>query len=270
MARGRGPGKCIFCGNTGVTKEHLFSDWLRELFPRSREDSHTLARLIAWEPKPTVQRTVKQGHSGSRTARKVCGKCNSGWISQIDQAAKNFAPPLIQGQSHEVTLATQRAIAAWFSKIVMVADAADPTTMVITQADRDWIRCVSLPPLIWEVWIGSYEGTGWRDLAMQHHSGALNIAAIANPKTLSGHFHSGYASATTFGLGKLLVLVMAKEFSLLYIDINIGLAALRMRRIWPSHETFAWPLAESLTDDDVGAIANLLREATSNFRPPTD
>src|SRR5271169_2401942 len=66
------PGKCIFCGGPGVTHEHLFSDWLRDLFPRSAADTHTIAQAVAWTPRPRFVRQIRQGHSGTRTVRKVC------------------------------------------------------------------------------------------------------------------------------------------------------------------------------------------------------
>ena len=31
-------GRCIFCGGTGLSKEHIWSDWLKSLIPRN--DAH--------------------------------------------------------------------------------------------------------------------------------------------------------------------------------------------------------------------------------------
>src|SRR4051812_48674033 len=179
----RPQGTCIFCGGFGVSKEHLFSDWLRELFPRTRDDRHALARLISWSPRPTFSQSIKQGHSGSRKVRKVCELCNNRWMSRIDEGAK-VAIPLIQGAETVLERDEYRQLVTWFAKLAMVADAMDVQTMVVPQIDRDWMRQQRLPPLRWEVWIGFYEGIEWRDLAMQHHSGILNFAAVGDPETL--------------------------------------------------------------------------------------
>jgi len=257
MANPRPQGTCIFCGGFGLSKEHLFSDWLRELFPRTRDDKHALARLISWAPRPTFHQSVKQGHSGSRKIRKVCGRCNSGWVSLIDGAAKKIAIPLINGAAVELTREDCRALAAWFAKLAMVADAMDIRTMVVPQADRDWMRQQSLPPIRWEVWIGFYEGSEWRELAMQHHSGILNFAAIGDPEALSG-----YVNSATFGLGNLLAHVIGSED----FEIDLGTGARIMRRIWPAIDPLTWPLPHSITDDEAGAIARSLREAYLSSR----
>lgn len=264
MAKGRAPGKCIFCGKIGVTKEHLFSDWLRELFPRSRDDSHTLTRLVSWTPRPRFERKDKQGHTGSRKVRKVCKSCNSEWISAIDDAAKKHAPALIMGQSVTITDEARRALASWFAKLAMVADAMDASTALIEQIDRDWICSTSLPPMNWQIWIGYYVGEDWRDLAMQHHSGVLHFAAIGDPEMLAG-----YVNAATFGMGNLLALVIGT--ALVNMEVNIGNANDMLRRIWPARsEPFAWPLPHKVSDDEASAIALLMREAINNPRPPTD
>jgi hypothetical protein len=96
-------GRCIFCGGSGLTKEHLLADWLREIFPRTAKDTHTFGTIESWTPKPRFVQRVKQGHAGSRKVRKVCGPCNSGWIGAIDDAAKQAIVPLIHGQSVVVT-----------------------------------------------------------------------------------------------------------------------------------------------------------------------
>jgi hypothetical protein len=257
----RPTGKCIFCGRPGVTHEHLFSDWLRDLFPRSAADTHTIAHAVAWTPRPTFVRQVRQGHSGTRTVRKVCRPCNSGWISKIDNAANRFAPPLIQGQSITVTQEAQQALATWFAKIATVADARRPADSVVLQSDRDWIMRRSLPPLLWQVWISSYQGTDWRDLALFQHGGILDLTEVTG-----NHKLKGYVTATTFGIGNLVALVIGSEHP--QIEINIGTAVLLLKRIWPSPSAFRWPLDHVLSDADANDIAEILRHAVANPRGP--
>ena len=131
MAKPRGT--CIFCGGLGVTKEHLFSNWLRQLFPRTPSDTHTFGRSD-WATQTGFEQVINQGHSGSRRVRKVCKHCNTGWISRIDDDARHAITPLIQGASTLVSQAMQRDIAAWFTKIAMVGDAIHPTRSVVQSA----------------------------------------------------------------------------------------------------------------------------------------
>lgn len=122
---------------------------------------------------------------------------------------------MIEGQPITVTVEAQRALATWFAKLAMVADAMDPKTTVIEQIDREWMRSQSLPPINWQIWIAHYGGTDWRDLAMQHHSGILHLASVIDRQGLSG-----YVNPATFGLGKLLVLVIGT--AIVGWDVNIG------------------------------------------------
>jgi hypothetical protein len=255
------PGKCIFCGGGGVTKEHLFADWLREIFPRTAKDTHTLGTIESWTPRPRLVQRIKQGHAGSRKIRKVCGSCNSGWIGIIDDAARKAVVPLIRGQAAVVDSGNQRALATWFSKIAMVGDSMRPDRSVVLQADRDWIRANSSPPLLWEVWVGSYEGIDWRDLGIFQLGGRLDLSSVTGPDKLAG-----YVETTTMGMGKLIGLVIGNEHPA--IEINIGNAAYLLRRIWPTDSAFNWPLPIVLSDDEARSVAYILRSAIANPKPP--
>jgi hypothetical protein len=85
-----GRGSCIFCQQqpptVKISKEHIFGDWLREMFPRDAGTTHTHG-IIKWPfpgsqlAKPSIQTRIRPGHSGSKKVRAVCETCNSGWMS---------------------------------------------------------------------------------------------------------------------------------------------------------------------------------------------
>jgi hypothetical protein len=249
-------GKCIFSGEFGVTKEHLFADWLRELFPRTASDTHTFGRRD-WAIQTAFDQRVHQGHSGSRKVRKVCARCNNGWISVIDDAARRAITPLIQGTPTLVTQAMQRAIAAWFAKISMVGDSLHPAKSVVLQADRTWMMNRNLPPANWEVWIGTYGGTVWRELGIWQHSGNLMLPLMRDGQRLSG-----YTMATSLGLGSVFGLVLGTSIE--RIGFDLGSAASFMTRIWPTCCAFSWPLDHVLSDGEATAVANILTTMTVN------
>ncbi len=247
-------GRCIFCGNTGLTKEHLFADWLTELFPRTADDTHTHGKIITWEPTPKFLGECRQGHSGSRKVRKVCSTCNNGWISGIDSKAKEVSLPLIKGSFSSVTPEMQLHLATWFSKIAMVGDAIEPNRGVDLQHDRDWIRANLQPPPLWEVWIGSYLGTDWRDLAIFQHRGRFDLSEVVGIENFSG-----YVAATTIGIGDMIALVVSNENPVL--PLCIGNAAKVLKRIWPISNTFNWPNEHILSDVEVSSISKILHTA---------
>ncbi len=249
-------GRCIFCGDVGVTKEHLFSDWLRELFPRAEADTHTIGRRD-YVHQSEFELDVRQGHAGTRHVRKVCRACNGGWISGIDNAAKKAIVPLIRREPILVDQGIQRVIATWFAKISMVGDMLNPEKSVVTEGDRRRFKEHRLPPEAWEVWIANYSGVAWSQLGIQQHAGQLTLPAVRNGVQLSG-----YTMATSLGLGTVFGLVLGTEID--QLGFTLGRASSYMTRIWPTGRDFSWPLEHQLSDTEATAIANVLTTMVVN------
>lgn len=244
------PGKCIFCGGSGLSKEHLFSEWLADFFPRAELDTHTFG-VIEFNPRRLVSSRSRPGHSGSKKIRKVCTKCNSGWISLIDDSARRALSPIFLGFGGTLTPATQAAIANWIAKIVMVGDAINPEKAKVTQAERDWIRLNRTPPANWQMWIATYAGTEWRQLGIYQHGAWLEIPPIGTPSPIAG-----YVQASMIGMGQILFLVLGTDIST--IGFEVGRINTDMRRIWPIGQSFNWPMPLSLTDEDANSVGSIL------------
>jgi hypothetical protein len=57
---------CVFCGGAGLTKEHLFANWLTELFPRVEKDKRTFGATKNWPDYTITSPTTKEkGPTGS-------------------------------------------------------------------------------------------------------------------------------------------------------------------------------------------------------------
>lgn len=81
------PGRCIYCGGLGLSKEHIFADWLRDYIPRDATE-HSMAVTIQWPHMADTRLESKTGDTHARRIRKVCVACNGGWMSELQQAAK--------------------------------------------------------------------------------------------------------------------------------------------------------------------------------------
>jgi hypothetical protein len=142
----RPPGRCIFCGGFGLTKEHVLPDWLRSIFPRSPADTHTVG-TVDWINLPTVGpiplpgRSQRQGQAGSKKVKVVCKSCNTGWLSAMEEATKPILSALVQGTACALTITQQRALAIWITKTTMTAEFLVPKQITIKQAERE-----NLPP----------------------------------------------------------------------------------------------------------------------------
>jgi hypothetical protein len=251
-------GHCIFCGSSGMSKEHLFSDWLRELFPRSAADTHTIGESRDGEPLRLRQR---QNHSGSKKVRVVCKKCNNGWISIVDDAAKAVVLPLIRGEAAVVSSKTQHALALWFAKIAIVGDSRDRRGY-ISQSERATFMRQREPSALWEMWLASYEGTDYRDLALFQNGAnldALKLAAVGGPAV-----PVGYLQATTFGIGKLVALVIGNDIP--QLRFSVGTFSPRARRIWPLGPSFNWPILPPLNDSETKSVTHIVEQMRMTLR----
>jgi len=106
--------ECAFCFTTkNLTKEHVISDWVNELFPGRNTVSYI-------DGKGVVRRWSEKTINWK--ARVVCGYCNNGWMSDLEGAVKPFLAPLIRGNtSMPITLEIAGSIAAFaFLKAVIV------------------------------------------------------------------------------------------------------------------------------------------------------
>ena len=81
--------QCLFCDKTKLTKEHLWPDWIVQMFPKNvpytaGRASPEMRLFHEW---PT--------NSLKQTARIVCKQCNTGWMSEIESLASPILKPCI-------------------------------------------------------------------------------------------------------------------------------------------------------------------------------
>jgi hypothetical protein len=111
----------------------------------------------------------------------------------------------------ELMADAQRILAAWVTKIVMVADYLDRAHSVIQQRERTHLMNNLTPPPGWHIWIASYGGTQWRELAIFQQQGALEIPSI-NGDTATPH----NLELTTIGIADLLFLAINSTWDQLW------------------------------------------------------
>lgn len=231
-----------------MTKEHIFANWLRAIFPRDASTTHTHGTIVwpvAGSPPagPVTSAARKQGHSGSRKVRVVCDSCNNGWLSTaVEDVTRPILEPRIQGQGGSINPQEQRLLATWAAKTVMTAEYVKPGKPVVHQAERTSLKDNLSPPAGWYIWLTSYSGNQWRDLGIFQHASELEIPAVDNTAA-TGH----NLELTFIGIGQLMFLVMNSSWQHIR-DILEGMGAPGFNRIWPNPAaTIQWPTA-ALTD----------------------
>lgn len=156
------PGVCIYCGERRkLTKEHVFPDWIRNILPR-KSGRHTLRFVDKASARAEDIQTLKKidGDPGSLRIRRVCGVCNGGWMSTLQQKAKPIITALVMGEGDTLTSAQQRIIAGFVAMTVVINDYKHPEYVAISAIERQILRATGTPPRSWWIWLGRYAGGG--------------------------------------------------------------------------------------------------------------
>lgn len=129
---------CIFCGERNLSKEHVWGNWLNKLYPDDQPKkrfSHsvlpigTSTAVQAIEPPPRVRgRLDNSGSAFSKRFRAVCKKCNSGWMSNIENQYKKLFTQIDPLKDFRPTSDQIRVLQQWFflklciQQAILVAD----------------------------------------------------------------------------------------------------------------------------------------------------
>jgi hypothetical protein len=251
------PGLCIFCGKGHLSKEHVFADWLRALYPRTPHDRRIEGETWLEEPSRSwtgpLCRSL-QGHTGSKKVRVVCKTCNNTWMSAIDEATKPILTPLISG--HPVTLdeISQRKLATWITKVVIVSEYMYPKNRAISKEETLWFYQSRSPFDNWKICIANYSGINWSGLYVYHNMIRFDLSPAIEVSLLSRNTHS-----TTIGMGNLFIHVMGTSVKDLTFQLDNNSIS-DLVGIWPITRTaITWPLARMRLDDrGADFIANTL------------
>src|SRR5579875_2796011 len=104
---------CKFCGTDAtLTREHVFGQWLRDYF-RSDGRNEYLRRQITFDVDETHSRP---GPNFDMVVRDFCGRCNNGWMSELETSVEPILGPMLQGARRAITATDQHTLATWATK----------------------------------------------------------------------------------------------------------------------------------------------------------
>jgi hypothetical protein len=226
-------GRCIFCGGRGLTKEHIWPKWLRGVLdPSIATPRHFYSTSGFGRRRSFMHRT---GNIESRSLRIVCERCNTGWMSRLQNNAKNRVLPLILGQHISLTEADHKILAAWSMMFTMIIEFLDPTTLATTLRERMEFSRIPVPNNNWMVWFGLADDFPWAF----HHYGWLiferDDETVDLTKPLSVVLPRCNTQSTAIRVGKLLVLTYSSRAKVPGLGVDPTLFAVKhgLHLIWP-------------------------------------
>src|SRR5207249_4087328 len=133
---------CIFCGKGGpFSREHVLPNWTAELIGLRRVE---VRRRVLDGPPTTWQKVGSFGH----TVTSVCVRCNTGWMSDLEDDTKPILSPLIyprEKRDVRLTPDEQIILAAWLWKIAILHADLSPEKY-FTRAEREVLWRGDIPP----------------------------------------------------------------------------------------------------------------------------
>lgn len=157
--------RCIFCNMRPLTKEDYTPKWMRKHELLEQSFPNTLNYEDIYEKDPATGRlrsiatataAVVRGDPILHTLEVVCGKCNNGWMSQIQNEAKPILQPMMKGNWPSMGQAESKRLATWAAMRTMVYEFKHPATVAATEIERFHLRIHRQPPANWLICVGLY------------------------------------------------------------------------------------------------------------------
>jgi hypothetical protein len=243
-------GRCIFCRGIGLSKEHIWADWLKRYIPKDMTNYSSLSATVH-ETYAEFRHKKHGGDLRSRTLRVVCKSCNNGWMSQLQQRTKPYLLPLTSGDVTAFDARAQEILSAWVATFVMVAEHFDRYKVVSSQKERRFLCKNQKAPANWKIWIGDFEKKNWKGhlarfcvpISSKEHRIKRMDNGLPRPNT----------QTVSFVVGRLYVHV-ASSATDIFENWHLDRCDLLVQ-IWPVRRNIvAWP-PTTMTDRDVDGIA---------------
>lgn len=167
-------GKCIYCDVTAnLTEEHIFPDWLGNVYPRrSRKRVHTLRRpekhIFFEDTDLHAKPMVYHSDPYTTVVRNVCSTCNNGWMAVLQNDAKKLIKELADGNWKLFTQIELEILARW-SVMVSVNLECYGRILTTTPYQRKKLMHSQMPDG-WRVYIGILDST---DFAGDSYHGSI-------------------------------------------------------------------------------------------------
>jgi hypothetical protein len=236
---------CIFCGrnDSRPTNEDIFADWIAREFPNPSLTWETLTS------EGSLLYKSKRNKIGLKS-NKVCQRCNNGWMSKLEGAAKRVLSPLIHGRKRILSFDNQLTITKWFAKTAAMFDAHKKGKTYFTQGERQAIMSGLAPTKMTWVFLACYRGP--------HISDIVTRSSFIHNQTKLPKSDDDLFKADGYAFTLLIKHLALQIFSFRWPEELVGTFRLEMPIRWstatvgivPPQKDVVWPPA--LVFDDAG------------------
>jgi hypothetical protein len=255
VASRRNKRNCIYCSRPANSREHIIATRFIKVL---REDPRGLKLPIVLTvtlddatQRHIVGRKTKRGQHTLEYTTRVCDRCNSGWMNDIDSAAYEHLAEMIRGNPTQLDRTAQAAIASWMCKVAITARSVPHSPLPIEKEWTDWLyeHRSALPK--WNVWIGHFVGNApwWYN----PHDVRIELGPGSAPPPPGFVRNNGVLATLVIGYLIVQVFGIGGDGVLGNPDRERALPM-----IWPPQDTMMWPPQEHIDDAGLPLCAGRL------------
>jgi hypothetical protein len=225
------PRQCGFCGGSGVSKEHLWPQWVLKIILKTRGE----------EGKKYIVEHERHGRTTRFETTNIetkvgmpCEGCNNGWMSKLEESVKPFMAGMVfPGHLTLLNEDRRRLLARWAVKTAMVYEFfKQDGRFYFSPEERSSFMTSSQPPNDVWVWLGKYDAT-----RPMHASQDRKINNVAN----AIHLYSLTLTANFFAVQIVASRDRGPVRKVAVAEMSMG----ALIRIWPANENpgllVEWP-----------------------------
>lgn len=152
---------CLFCADSTATRtrEHVWPLWMGKAMPfgvpYAEASASTDARTGEVYDTREFAHSAKQMNS---TVKVPCKRCNSGWMSDLEQAVAPGFTRMWGNEDHLLTEQGQTDLALWAVKTAFMIQAQRPATRAATSDQHQAIYNTRKPPFGTDVFLARWTG----------------------------------------------------------------------------------------------------------------
>ena len=240
---------CIFCGGRPLTREHLLPAWLAGVLPS--DDPVIQFRTVGpgegdhreWSRRPFRQNT-----------RFVCERCNSGWMSRLEETSRPVLAPAIRREPCIFDQEQQGVAAAWAFKTCLVLQATQSEGPPLAPPFHFLhVRRSRTPPPQVAVWIGSH----YRSLRDPVNSAYVQSPVALSPLDDRLPEDSAFGYLCFLAVGGISFVVIGHRYRNRAELRYEGILTDAIEQVWPDpRPTLQWPPRYMMDRDLVDVITH--------------